>query len=267
MQKYLDGLKNRTIGDAPNIFNTDDAKLLSPDYNPTWKSPEEVLDARSKFNTMVHQTANAIAKKAFVKYLDEVVSKLPEEKQVVLVTSGGVAAGKGFALENDPNTKSLVGDVGAVWDAAGEQNATENPWILDECRKRNLKMIYAFVHGDPQDNWTNPKKGVVERANKKGRMVDARVYADSYAEGPRNFQKFWDEHRSDPDCLFYIFNNATGGLPKRVEAMPEGATDIDADRLYAQAVTALKQKGDQVKPAVLEGGTKGERIWKDQTNA
>ncbi len=35
-------MNNKEIGDAPNIFNTDDAKLLSPDYNPQGKGEDEI---------------------------------------------------------------------------------------------------------------------------------------------------------------------------------------------------------------------------------
>ena len=250
---YIEKLKSREIGDGPNIFNTDDAKLLSPDYNPKDADDDDVKDARSKFNVCVHQTANAIAKRAFLQYLDE----LPEDKRTVLVTSGGVAAGKGHALANAAGTSELAGSVGAIWDAAGEQNGTENPWILEECEKRGIKPIFAFVHADPVNTWENPERGVVERAGKKGRMVDARLFADSYAIGAKNFKKF---HEKNAGRAQFIFLDNTS-KPKQVDGMPKAAVRLSAEKIYRRAIDVLKKRAKRIKPAVARGGSIGQRIW------
>jgi hypothetical protein len=260
-REYRDQLKAGKIGDAPNIFNTDDAKLLSQDYNPRGQADDAVKDARSTYNVAVHQTANVIAKRAFLQHLDEVVAKLPEDKRSVLVTSGGVASGKGFSLANVQATSEIANKVGAVWDAAGEQNAAENPWVLDECKKRGMRAIFAYIHADPAQTWENPERGVVERAGKKGRMVDARVFADSYAIGAKNFAAFHQQHQSDPAAQFFFIDNATGGKPKLSEGMPEAAMAVDGEKLYAQATNVIEQRKDKIKPAVYRGGTIGQRIW------
>lgn len=250
------------IGDAPNIFNTDDAKLLSPDYNPQSGDPEEVKNARGVFNLAVHQTANAIAKKAFVSYLDgDEFKNLPDEKKFVLVTAGGVAAGKGYALSKSPETAAMQNIAGAVWDAAGEQNAAENPWILEECRKRGIKAKFAFIHANPIQTWENPERGVVQRANNIGRMVDARVFSDSYSLGAKNFKKFMDENTGSDDADFYIINNATGGEPQMVDSFPEESLSVDGEALYARASAVLQERASQLRPAVVRGGSLGQRVW------
>lgn len=260
-RKFRDLLKERKVGDAPNIFGTDDAKVLSPDYNPQGVSPDESKDAKGFTNLAVHQTANAIAKRAFLQHLDEVVANLPDDKKVVLVTSGGVAAGKGYALKNIPETSNLVDSVGAVWDAAGEQNATENPWILEECKKRGIKAVFAYVHADPVNTWENPDRGVIERAGKVGRMVDARPFADSYAYGARNFQAFMDKNKDDTDATFFVINNATGGKPQREDTVPQSALQIDPEQLYSRCINVVRERASQLKPAVLHGATIGEKVW------
>ena len=257
-KQYADLVKTGKIGDGPNIFNTDDAKLLSPGYNPQGKSDDEVKEARSRYNAMVHATGNAIAKKAFLSRLDE-LEKLPADdpRRTVLVTSGGVASGKGYALSKV--AADLSSKVGAVWDAAGEQNATENPWIMKELEKRGLKGVFAFVHADPVGTWENPKRGVIERAGKKGRMVDARPFADSYAYGAKNFKAFADKHGNKAEII-YIDNSQDGKDPVRSSAMPKAALEFDAEDLYARASKILDSKSD-VKPAVRRGGSVGRRIW------
>ena len=247
------------VGDAPNVFSTDDAKLLSPDYNPD-SDPAAKLDAKGRYNVVVHQTANAIAKRAFLRKLDELAA-LPEgdPRRSVLVTAGGVAAGKGYALGNVEETKALAGAVGAVWDSAGEQNGTENPWVLEEAKKRGLKATFVFVDSNPKETWENPKRGVIERARKQGRMVDARVFADSYAIGARNFAAMHAKHKDDKDADFVILSSRAGE-PKRVDSMPEEALKQDEDQIYAQSLEAIHAVPN-LPPSVKRGGTIGQRIW------
>lgn len=255
------GVPQYRVGDHPKIFNTDDAKALSPDYNPPGADPETVKDARGTYNAAVHQTANALAKRAFVRYLDK-VAQLPAGQKRVLVTSGGVAAGKGYALkQGGPETEGLLEEAGAVWDAAGEQNATENPWVLAECRKRGIPVVFAFVHADPEQVWADPKRGVVERAGKIGRMVDAVPFSESYGLGAKNFKAFMDEHIDDPDVAFYIVDNATGGQPRAVPEMPPAALEVDAAALYAKAAKIMEERKARLPGYVYRGGTIGQRIW------
>ena len=243
-----------------NVFNTDDAKMLSPDYNPPKElgySRDAINDMRSQNNVLVHQTANAIAKTAFLQRLDE----LPAGSSV-LVTAGGCAAGKGYAIGHVEQAKALENIVGATWDAAGEQNSTENPWILDECRARGLKPIYTFVDADPLARWSSDHPhGVIERAAGKGRMVDARLFADSYAEGSKNFAAFHAAHKDDADVGFILIDARTdSATPRLLENFPEVALRADSDEIYAQASRIVDEKLD-LNPAIRRGATVGRRIW------
>ena len=273
MKEFLDANKFKgkpkyAIGDAPNIFNADDAKDLSSDYNPVGGTPEERLSAKGTYNAAVHQTAAAIAKRSFVKYLDDVVMNLPEDQKMVLVSSGGVASGKGFSISNVPAVKQIADRVGATWDAAGEANATENPWVLEECRKRGIRPVFTFVHADPNFTWENPERGVMERANKIGRMVDARLYADSYAIGARNFKAFMDKHKESGEAEFFIIDNSGRekdkdgkSVIKEMSDIPEEALTINSEHLYGKAVKALEARQNTLRDYVVRGGLIGGRLW------
>lgn len=257
---YRDKLESREIGDAPNVFATDDAKLLSPDYNPTGVSEDEVKQGRGRYNTAVHQTASAVVKRAFLHKLDE-LSKLPADdpKRNVLITSGGVASGKGYALGKNEQVNAISKSVGAVWDAAGEANATENPWVLDELKKRGLKGTFVFVDSDPSTRWENPKMGVVQRAKKIGRMVDARLFSDSYAVGAKNFDAFHKSKKDDPDAQFFVLSARTDP-PSRVDAVSKEALSLDADKLYAKTSKVIDDD-ESLPPVVRRGASTGRRIW------
>ncbi len=258
---------NNGMGDGPTIFATDEMKNLFDEWKgskvtgPDGKSDlsPETKAFRSKFNTALHQTANALAKRAFLQHLDEVVSKLPEDKRQVLVTAGGVAAGKGYAIANVGSVNQISQLAAATWDSAGEQNSTELPWLAEECKKRGIKMTAVFVHSNPQETWENPQRGVIERAGKKGRMVDARVFADSYTHGARNFHEFQQKFGNDPAIRTFVLDN-TQKTPSPLNQVPTEMLTMDPEALYSRCLQALDTTPN-VPEAVKAGGSAGARIW------
>lgn len=261
-----------------NVYETDAAKSLSRFWNDDDK--ESQATKRGVFNTALHQTANAIVKKAFLRKLD---SMKPGEQ--IMVTNGGCGSGKGFALGAVDEAKALKASSGAVWDSAGDQNATENPWILAEAKKRGLKVNFMFVHANPERVWSDPDHGVVQRAKnpKDGRMVDAHVFVDSYAIGARNHFSFMQRHHNDPDVNFITLDNYARpevgedgnpvmgddgkpkmkSNPKMVKQFPQDALSIDRDRLYQFSVTAIHQMQD-VPDRIKYGALMGSRVWKGE---
>jgi len=272
--KYLKALAERKVGVEPNVFATDDVKMLNRDWNPGKVKAGEPLDkdtskAMAKYNTAVHGTANAIAKRAFLKYLDRTVQHLPPDKRTVLITNGGCAGGKGSSLARANDQSSpyhgkipVASQVGAVWDAAGEQNATENEWIWRECKKRGITPVFAYVWADPKDTWEAKDRGVVRRAMRKGRMVDARLFADSYAEGAKNMHAFWEKHKDD-GTKFVFLDNRKKGDPKVLPTFPKETLQWNAEQIYHMAVESLKKhaKKGTLPKALLKGGLAGTKIW------
>lgn len=263
----IKALADRKIGDAPNVFGTDDVKALFASWAGTKEIgadgkatlSQETKDFRSLYNTSLHQTANALAKRAFVKYLDDVVSKLPEGERNVLVTAGGVAAGKGYAISQVESVNSMAKVASVVWDTAGEQNSTELSWVAKEAGARGIKMTAVYVHADPASVWENPDRGVMQRAAKIGRMVDARLFADSYTHGARNFAAFQEKHADNPNVSVAILDNSKGAVPVRLDKMPEHVLKADPEELYAKSVNALARTN--VPDTVKRGGSSGTRIW------
>lgn len=237
----------------PPTFGTDDAKMLSASW--AGEEGEERSKRRATLNVALHQTANGVAKKAFMQHLDSLT-----EGDEVFVTVGGCGAGKGYSLKNVDAAKSVADSAAAVWDSAGDQNATENPWIQAEAEKRGLKVTYAYVHADPEISWADPQRGVIKRANdpKDGRMVDSQVFADSYAIGAANHAAFANQHKDNPNAKF-IYIDSSKGTPTQVDTMPEDALKVNREKLASFATDAV-HKSDA--PAhVKEGALCGERIW------
>lgn len=237
----------------PPTFGTDDAKVLSSAWHHENLSDRSIN--RATLNVALHQTANAIAKRAFVQHLDTL--KPGDE---VMVTVGGCGAGKGYAIKNVPEVLAIKNGAKAVWDSAGDQNATENPWIQGELEKRGLKGTYVYVHADPYTSWAHPERGVVKRAGdpNDGRMVDAKVFADSYALGATNHHVFHRRNASNPNARFVFISNPPG---KTLDGVPTEDLVLDRKKLASWAIDTV-MKTDA--PAhVKRGATIGTRIWSD----
>jgi hypothetical protein len=255
---FKDIVKASSKPGEPLTFGTDDAKALAS----AWGGREGLARSQSRatLNCALHQTANAVAKRAFVSHLDTL--KPGDE---VLVTVGGCGAGKGYALKNVPQALAIKGRCKAVWDSAGDQNATENPWIQKEAEKRGLKVNYIYAHANPIEQWGHPEKGVIKRAGdpRDGRMVDAQVFADSYAIGARNHAAFAEQNRGNPSASFTYLDNT--GVPKLLDSMPKDALKWDNKALAKFAIRTV-QRSDA--PAhVKRGAMIGLRIWGSRSHS
>lgn len=246
----------KQANDVPT-FATDDAKVHHPDWAGVGITPEQRATNRAKYNCALHQTANALAKRAFLQHLDTL-----QKGDEVLVTVGGCGAGKGHALENSPAALEMKKTVKAVWDSAGDQNATENPWIQDELQKRGLKGAYLYVHADPRVHWSHEKFGVVARARslKNGRMVDAAVFADSYVVGAKNHAAFYERNKDNPSAKFLFLKSGSG---EPLNGMPKEAFQLSRKELKEFALGKIAEMKD-LESRVRIGAAIGTRVWRGE---
>jgi len=236
-------------------FATDDAKRLSPDYEPDHGTLAEKNAAKATMNLAVHQTANAVAKLAFLMRLDAIASTEPGA--TVMVTAGGVAAGKSHAIRNNADAKALVDRAAVIWDSAGEQNSTELPWVIAEAKKRGLVVEILYVHQVPEKSWPR----VVSRAAKEGRMVDARLHAESYAEGARNFDAVQRKFPDVKTVVIDVSESSPDAGVRKIDRVPTSALDLDADTVHQRNTEELR--GQQNLPDhIKQGGMEqGEGVW------
>lgn len=254
-------LKKTTKPGEPLTFGTDDAKVLHKAWGNKKMSLEDRSKNRATLNCALHQTANAVTKRAFVQHLNTL-----KKGDEVMVTVGGCGAGKGYALKNVPKALELKKKAKAVWDSAGDQNATENTWIQKEAEKRGLKVNYVFVDADPKVQWAHPDRGVVKRAQdpNDGRMVDAKVFADSYAHGAKNHQAFYEKNKNNKNANFIFLEN--GSNPKEIPGIPKKRLRQSAKKLADFAIETVAKNYD-IPPHVRRGATIGTRIWPEGLTA
>lgn len=189
----------------------------------------------------------------------------------LLVTCGGCGSGKGFALKMIPKAKEMKARSKGVWDSAGDQSATENPWIQEEAEHRGLKVNYLYVHADPKVQWADPNaakenrpnRGIISRAADPtdGRMVGAVIAAQSYGNGARNMQAFVDHNGHNPHASFTYLQNS-GPKPIELPGIPKEALQIDTRELANFMIEAVKKSNA---PAwVQRGALMDERLFRGQ---
>jgi hypothetical protein len=121
--------------------------------------------------------------------------------------------------------------------------------------------VFLFVHADPEKSWP----GVIERAKGIGRMVDAQLFADSYAVGSQNFKAFHDKHKDKATFVFGKFKGR-GEPAEIVDDMPEEALKLDADKIYQFASKYTDEQRDTLPDYVYDGATIGRRTWADTSD-
>lgn len=249
IKELQDKRKNETISDAE------------------YKELRQYLEFQQQNNTVLHQTANVLAKETLRREIES--RKANGEEVNLMVTSGGCAVGKGFGLEPDgrkairENTsdKSLVSDYERrttpnrnmiIWDSAGDQNATELPWVASQ----NVDHV-TFVHtvGNGAKNASNAKSGLVQRAVDKGRMVDANVYSQSYWIGNYNFQVFYDNNNSNPKFSFFKVENPGKGNGPTKLVDPSSTSGFDKSYLSANQAIQLIEKNLDSNPTTSSDAT------------
>lgn len=270
VRDFLQQVRAGTFG-APNVIEPDSAKNLSPRFsrpdltdrdNPAVKA--EIAKSRAESNLPLHMTATVIARLALIQALDDLArdTSIAPDKKTLLVTCGGVAAGKGYAVNN---AGGAVGDlakmVSLVYDTDGETSGTFNKFVLDACKERGIHPIFLYVHADPKLAWER----VFSRAEQVGRMVSEEPFLDSHVDSPKNFAAFQAAHKDDaksdgsPLATFIVIDNSKAGQPRVVDQVPAEALTQDRDQL--RDVIKQKTREAQVPTFFTKVAQAGERIW------
>jgi hypothetical protein len=84
------------------------------------------------------------------------------------------------------------------------------------------------------------------------------VFADSYALGARNHQKFWEANKANPNASFVFLDN--NKFPVEIPGIPPEDLKIDRDKLVAHA-TKFIEDHPEIPEHIKRGARISERIW------
>lgn len=165
---------------ANHVYSVDAAKRLFAGWGPKKRPTNDAeRTIRAAGNAALHAVATTIANLAFMQRLDEMAT-LPhhDPAKEVVITVGGCAAGKGNGLE------IAGGQPGAVYDSAGEGEATDIMAKLKACLSRGIRVRFLTVYAHPQA----AAQRLIDRAETSGRIVDLVAFARSHTNGVENFR-------------------------------------------------------------------------------
>lgn len=184
---------------------------------------DELRAFRAEYNSMLHQTANAVAKVAF----EKLASRHQGEKMGI--TLGGCASGKGFGLEHPEmfqgthKGKSLQEYTKGTkiwWDSAGEQGAAELNWFTRTAKKNKSKSI---TYINTETNASAAARNAGGRVAEKGRLVSFEAFYDSYVNTRTNFEKFAKANNRDASLNIITVKNMGKGSKEPLTIMKSGS--------------------------------------------
>jgi lambda family phage portal protein len=238
-------------------FNTDDAKYLNPKYD------KDDPAAMAKHNLPSHAAANAAAKLGFERELDAKLKSGEMKKgDRILVTMGGVAAGKGYAVEQKFNDQA--DSIGAVWDTAGEQNGTELDWAIKQATKRGLNVEFVYVHTDPTDHAFAGMEGFFSRAKKKGRTPTSQVFGQSYKIGAENFNAGQKKYADQENVKWTVLDNPNPKSNKKARTLKSVPVAEVPDPKLLQERFEKEVEARDLPQYIKDAAMSGHRIFGDQ---
>jgi len=226
---------------------------------------------RGKYNQVLHQHANVVAKLAVQLAATEIAQD--QGKVSAGIMGGTVNAGKGYCLKASDDARAQYGGLDLVFDCAGEQNSIEMPWLrafLDDLHERgevteSPKMTAIFVDKDYRTTWMHEEFSVLHRGTTSGRTPHAADVLDASIFGPSNFATFYLNEclpRGDTDAI--VLGYGKGGKPF---AHPDAAkfclntVEHSVARLMADQ-QEIVQDGKEAFTRRLVAGSNGEETVK-----
>lgn len=216
------------------IVNTDEARMLSPDYAAT-------NDSRSLYAAAVHEPASYVARMQWQRLLAK-----PPETGRVLILGGGGGSGKTSSLEGiEPG---FAKKFDAVYDTtlASKAKAIQT---IEEALASGREVLINYTARDPLESIVN---GIIPRAASKGRTVPLDIAAKAHEDAPKVLASLVDKYADDPRVKFRLIDNTKGaGQAAVVDVLPtfdynglrDRAMRAASDAYARQQITAAAYRG------------------------
>lgn len=172
-----------------NVLNTDNMKLLFPEYNP--HDEKSVRDN--------HPEAADLIGKMFHRAVEKI-----KPGDTVIFTGGGNGSGKSSVSGRFSKAAFVMDSTMANADTSGKS--------IQKVLDKGARVELDFVYRDPVDAWFN---GVQKRnQSKEGHVVPKTTFANTHSNAPRNFIKLAEQF--DGKVMVHIWENQTGKHPGEI---------------------------------------------------
>jgi hypothetical protein len=218
-----------------NIFDTDRARVFSPEYN---NNPELLSNATQ------------IPAREFVSkmYKEELQKEAPEGKtNSVIFTAGGSGVGKSRAAENMKLNNQITVDTNL-------SNFPRAVADIQEAIDHGKRVDIMFTFRDPVNSFTSKEGGVIERAKKVGRTVPYDIATEINRKALKTIIELSEHFKDNKNVSFHYFNNNfKKGEPKPISLEDVKKIKVDFEKAKENIKNEIER---QYKSGELEKGSK-----------
>ena len=210
-----------------DVYMTDCGNLLDPDMT------RDLLKCigYTRLNVFDYREAGwLIDSVVFIRLMDRATKA---NNKTILFTMGMYGCGKTTSLNNNPDLKKLVSEVGVVSEGA-YNNATYFSETVEKVRKQGFKPHLIYVYNDAETGYTN----CMERLIHSNRAVTCEAYISVFPQYQGRVEYIEEHH---PDMEFYCLDNNHNNGGQRVTTEEAKQWDYTMTEDLKQKLYAIKQ--------------------------
>lgn len=216
---HLDSLVNVYLSECGNLLDPDRTRDLLKCIGYTRLN---VLDYR--------EAGYLIDSVVFIRLMDRAVEA---NNKTILFTMGMYGSGKTTSLNNNPELKKLVAEMGVVSEGA-YNNITYFNEMVEESGKRGLVPHLIYVYNDAETGYTN----CMERLIATNRAVSCEAYISVFPQFEGRVE-YIEKHY--PEMEFYCVDNSHNNGGRRVTNEEAKEWDYSMDEDLKKKLYDIKQ--------------------------
>ena len=210
-----------------NVYMADCGNLLDPDMT------RDLLKCigYTRLNVMDYREAGwLIDSVVFIRLIDRAEAA---NNKTILFTMGMYGCGKTTSLNNNPDLKKLVSEVGVVSEGA-YNNVKYFDETVEKMRKRGFAPHLIYVYNDAETGYTN----CMERLIHSNRAVTCEAYISVFPQYQGRVEYIEEHH---PDMQLYCLDNNHNNGGRRVTTEEARQWDYTMTEDLQQKIYAIKQ--------------------------
>ena len=210
-----------------DVYMADCGNLLDPDMT------RDLLKCigYTRLNVMDYREAGwLIDSVVFVRLMDRAEAA---NNKTILFTMGMYGCGKTTSLNNNPDLKQLVSEVGVVSEGA-YNNVKYFDETVEKIKKRGFAPHLIYVYNDAETGYTN----CMERLIHSNRAVTCEAYISVFPQYQGRVEYIEEHH---PDMQFYCLDNNHNNGGRRVTTEEAKQWDYTMTEDLQQKIYAIKQ--------------------------
>ena len=216
---HLDSLANVYMASCGNLLDPDQTRDLLSCIGYTRLNVFDYREAGWLIDSVV-----------LIRLMDRAAAA---NNKTILFTMGMYGCGKTTSINNNPDLKKLVEEVGVVSEGA-YNNVKYFDGVVEDMDKKGFKSSLLYVYNDAETGYTN----CMERLISSNRAVTCEAYISVFPQFQGRVEYIETHH---PDMPFYCIDNNHNNGGKRVSNEEAKQWDYTMTEDLQQKIYAIKQ--------------------------